>query len=133
MCVQCEKYLKKKHVFFCFRLDSTDRVNHKPIITDPPQNSTLKIGEALTWRCKIISDLHKHVQWLYCGLQKNCSEEPTLLKVMVVFYLTRAHCMSHTHITHAFGCSTFAFAFYVWAFSDEFCMHRHTCNPSTPQ
>lgn len=65
-------------------IDFTDRVNHKPIITDPPQNITLKIGEALMWSCKIISDLHKHVQWLYCGPRKNCSD-PFILEVMVFY------------------------------------------------
>lgn len=63
----------------------TDRVNHKPIITDPPQNTTLKIGESLNWKCKFISDLHKHVQWIYCFPHKNCSA-PIIQKVMVVFY-----------------------------------------------
>lgn len=67
-----------------FKLNSfilTDRVNHKPIITDSPQNNTLVIGKSITFKCSIISDLHLSVQWVF-SVCNNCSNQ-SLLKVMV--------------------------------------------------
>lgn len=60
----------------------TDRVNHKPIITSQMQNETLKIGASFKWNCTVISDLHKHVQWVFGAKCKNCSDL-TDVKVMV--------------------------------------------------
>lgn len=64
---------KKKNYF-------ADRVNHKPIIENKPQNQTLTIGTNATLKCKVLSDLHLHIQWVF-GTCNNCSQQ-VILKVM---------------------------------------------------
>lgn len=77
--VVLSEYWIQLKIFFYF----TDRVNHKPIITDPPQNSTIVIGTSITFKCFIISDLHLSVQWAFnLSNCKNCSNQ-TMLQVMV--------------------------------------------------
>lgn len=60
-----------------------DRVNHAPLITKPPVNATVLLGASITFPCKVLSDLHKHIQW---GYQRKESDKIKKidLKVMVV-------------------------------------------------
>lgn len=60
-----------------------DRVNHAALITKPPLNTTVVLGANVTFPCTVLSDLHKHVQWVYQRQDSNSSQR-TALKVMVV-------------------------------------------------
>lgn len=59
----------------------TDRVNHKPIISEPLQNTTVLVDSTHTFRCNMISDLHLVIQWIY-SVCANCTNA-TILEVMV--------------------------------------------------
>lgn len=82
--VYCYIFTKKKNIFSNKKKHIiSDRVNHKPIITKAPQNQTLNVGAVVTLQCTILSDLHLHIQWVFC-VWDNCSDEnKTVLKVMV--------------------------------------------------
>lgn len=61
---------------------SAERVNHKPILEEQPQNATEAVGTNHTFKCEFISDLHlSKVQWVL-GTCLNCSNTK-VLKVMV--------------------------------------------------
>lgn len=41
-----------------------ERLHHRPILTEAPQNLTALIGTAAFFTCKVLSDLHPHVGWV---------------------------------------------------------------------
>lgn len=41
-----------------------ERLHHRPILTEAPQNLTALIGTAASFTCKVLSDLHPHVGWV---------------------------------------------------------------------
>ncbi|XP_012261090.2 fibroblast growth factor receptor homolog 1-like isoform X2 [Athalia rosae] len=47
------------------KVDVIERLNHQPILTMPPQNTTVVIGSNATFNCQVLSDAHPHVQWFY--------------------------------------------------------------------
>lgn len=62
----------------------SDRVNHKAIITKPPQNQTVLVGASVSLSCTVLSDLHRHIQWVFEGRCDNCpGSNKTNLKVTV--------------------------------------------------
>lgn len=66
------------------RNPNADRVNHKPIITNLPQNATVELGGTFTMACKVLSDLHSNLQWLFERQNPPLSgKNATKLKVMV--------------------------------------------------
>lgn len=46
------------------KLDVIERLNHKPIITESPGNTTVVVGEEAVFTCKILSDLHPNLFWV---------------------------------------------------------------------
>lgn len=41
-----------------------ERVNHKPIVTQAPQNATVEVGGDVNFTCKFLSDLHPRLSWI---------------------------------------------------------------------
>jgi len=37
---------------------------HKPVIEEAPYNRTLHVGETTQMRCRVLSSVHHHLQWL---------------------------------------------------------------------
>ncbi|XP_055299555.1 fibroblast growth factor receptor homolog 1-like isoform X3 [Sitodiplosis mosellana] len=61
------------------RIEVIDRIYHKPTLPEPPQNNTVLVGSTYIFRCKFVSELFEHVQWIYAVCQ-NCINNATLLK-----------------------------------------------------
>ncbi|XP_037030854.1 fibroblast growth factor receptor homolog 1 isoform X5 [Bradysia coprophila] len=60
---------------FTMVLNVKDRVNHKPIITKPPQNQTVLVGASVTFQCIVLSDLVSHLQWPRHSCNPKCVEK----------------------------------------------------------
>lgn len=42
----------------------SDRVNHKPIMKELPNNQTVIVGNSTSFQCIVVSDLHLKIQWI---------------------------------------------------------------------
>lgn len=66
----------------------TERLHHRPILTEAPQNKTLVVGSSHAFTCKVLSDLHPQVEW-FLGHVTNNSDLVNLTKVVVkVLYVS---------------------------------------------
>lgn len=50
------------YLYYCI----LERLHHRPVFTEAPQNLTLVLGGSGALACKVLSDLHPYIQW-YIG------------------------------------------------------------------
>jgi len=63
---------------------------HPPIITESPRNQTAYVGDSVTFRCTILSDLQPHIQWV-----KHYAVNGSYTDVNGSWYLTVLPTVSH--------------------------------------
>ncbi|KAI5746919.1 hypothetical protein M8J77_009049 [Diaphorina citri] len=59
-----------------------ERLHHRPILTEAPQNNTLVVGSSHAFTCKVLSDLHPQVEWFLGHVTNNISDFINLTKVV---------------------------------------------------
>ncbi|XP_034179650.1 fibroblast growth factor receptor homolog 1 isoform X1 [Osmia lignaria lignaria] len=47
------------------KVDIVETVKHRPILTRPPRNTTVLIGDNVTMTCEVLSDAHRHLEWYH--------------------------------------------------------------------
>ncbi|CAK9808362.1 Fibroblast growth factor receptor homolog 1 [Anthophora quadrimaculata] len=47
------------------KVEIVESVKHRPILTRPPRNTTVLIGDNVTMTCKVLSDAHRHLEWYH--------------------------------------------------------------------
>lgn len=50
----------------CLPVFLLERLHHRPVFTEAPQNLTLVLGSSGAMTCKVLSDLHPYIGW-YIG------------------------------------------------------------------
>jgi len=63
---------------------------HPPIIKESPRNQTASVGDTVTFRCVILSDLQWHIQWV-----KHYDVNGSYTDVNGSWYLTVVPTVSH--------------------------------------
>ncbi|CAG5077539.1 Similar to htl: Fibroblast growth factor receptor homolog 1 (Drosophila melanogaster) [Cotesia congregata] len=53
-----------------FKVDVIESVQHRPILTRAPENTTVLIGSNASLICEVLSNAHRHLEW-YHGRHKN--------------------------------------------------------------
>ncbi|XP_078484403.1 fibroblast growth factor receptor isoform X2 [Ciona intestinalis] len=87
MCVAHNKYGSINHTY---ELDVVERLAHRPILQfGLPANKTVKVGEDVTFKCKVYSDPHPHMEWLK-HVEVNGSKYDPVSKSPYVITLKRA-------------------------------------------
>ncbi|KAK9890465.1 hypothetical protein WA026_010548 [Henosepilachna vigintioctopunctata] len=59
----CEACNKLGCINFTYTLDVVERLNSKPVLIDPLENSTALLGSDFELKCKFLSDLNDYLQW----------------------------------------------------------------------
>nr|Q95YM9.1 RecName: Full=Fibroblast growth factor receptor; Short=HrFGFR; Flags: Precursor [Halocynthia roretzi]BAB59007.1 FGFR [Halocynthia roretzi] len=79
MCVARNEYGSINHTY---QLDVQERSASKPILAEGlPQNKSAYIGDDVTFKCKVYSDAHPHIQWLKSiNNHNNAAPNYTVLK-----------------------------------------------------
>uniref|UniRef100_A0A2S2Q3V2 receptor protein-tyrosine kinase n=1 Tax=Sipha flava TaxID=143950 RepID=A0A2S2Q3V2_9HEMI len=62
----CKVCNKNGCIEFTYKVDVVERLHHRPVFTEPPQNLTLVLGSSGAMTCKVLSDLHPYIGW-YIG------------------------------------------------------------------
>lgn len=55
-----------QNIIIVINLFILERLHHRPVFTEAPQNLTLVLGGSGVLACKVLSDLHPYVGW-YTG------------------------------------------------------------------
>ncbi|XP_050546487.1 fibroblast growth factor receptor homolog 1-like isoform X2 [Daktulosphaira vitifoliae] len=62
-CNVCNEY---GCIDFTYKVEVIERLHHRPVFTEAPQNLTLVLGGTGALACKVLSDLHPFIEW-YIG------------------------------------------------------------------
>lgn len=57
------KHITRQYCFTCLPVFILERLHHRPVFTEAPQNLTLVLGSTGALACKVLSDLHPYIGW----------------------------------------------------------------------
>uniref|UniRef100_A0A8D8VDX5 receptor protein-tyrosine kinase n=1 Tax=Cacopsylla melanoneura TaxID=428564 RepID=A0A8D8VDX5_9HEMI len=70
---KCDVCNSEGCINFTFNVGIAERLHHRPILTEAPENKTVVVGSAHNFTCRVLSDSHPTVQWFRGQVTNNAS------------------------------------------------------------